>query len=249
MSNGNAFTSSRIVLAVLAASVFATAGCDHRDAPPQTPHAAGASLLDPSDNGRQRNDPARGRIWILNARGVFLYHTSSGKLVEVTLPSWQWVDAPYSCPPDLAIGPGGEAVVTSNVVPVLWRIDPRTLTVSMHPLALDADTDKDVGFSGLSYSPEHGAYFAVSDVHGSLWRIDARLRKGEKVELSKPVQKACAITVPSALAAEKAYSRPDLCVHTQKSDQSVNLAPDQRSAYVRAMSCRAPLTHVAREGD
>lgn len=193
MSTRIVFTSSRVFLALLAASVVAIAGCDNRPAPPLAPHAAGVSLLDPSDNGRQRDDPARGRVWILNSRGVFLYHVSTGKLVEVSLPSWQWVDGQYACPPDLAIGPNGEAVVTSNVVPVLWRIDPKTLAVSVHELVLDADNDKDVGFSGLRYSTEHGVFFAASDVHGSLWRIDPLLRKGQKVPFLAPIREGCVV--------------------------------------------------------
>ena len=167
------------------------AGCDNPQPPAPSSRAADASLLDPSDTGRQRDDPARGRVWILNPQGVFFYNTGTGKLVKVTLPSWQWVDTPYACPPDLAIGPNGEAVVTSNVVATLWRIDPDSLAVSVHQLVLDADNDKDVGFSGLRYSTEHGVFFAASAVHGSLWRIDPLLRKGQKVPFMGPVRESC----------------------------------------------------------
>lgn len=83
----------------------------------------------------------------------------------------------------IPLGPDGEAVVTSNVVPVLWRIDPETLAVSMHELALDADQDKNVGFSSLVYSAEHGAFFAMSDAQGSMWQIDRLLRNGRKLPL------------------------------------------------------------------
>ena len=111
---------------------------------------------------------------------------STGKLVAIALPSWQWVDEPYGCPPDLALGPDGEVVVTSNIVSTLWRIDPDSLAVSTHEPLLDADNDKDVGFSGLEYSREHGMFVAVSDVQGSLWRIDPLLRKGQKVQPAAP---------------------------------------------------------------
>ena len=73
--------------------------------------------------------------------------------------------------------------MTSNVLPVLWKIDPTTLAVSVHRVELDADTDKDVGFSGLVYSERNGAYFAVSELHGSLWRIDPLLRRAQKVSI------------------------------------------------------------------
>ena len=180
----------------LAALVVAMAGCDNAFSPPAGYHKAGASLLDPSDPGRQRDDPARGRVWILNSQGVFLYHTATGKLVEITLPAWQWVHRAYACPPDLAIGPNGEAIVTSNVVPVLWRIDPRTLAVSVHQVALDADNDKDVGFSRLVYSAEKGAFFGANETHGSVWRIDPSLDKARKVAVTEPTRLACDAAVP-----------------------------------------------------
>ncbi len=125
------------------------------------------------------------REWQLTHDGVH-----AGK-VRVPIPGWVLAAQPYACPPDLAVGPKGEAVVTSNVVPTLWRIDPATLAVTEHRLTLDADTDKDVGFSGLTYSPRHAAFFARR-FDGSLWRIDTLLRRGERIAASQPVAKACA---------------------------------------------------------
>jgi hypothetical protein len=154
----------------------------------------------------------------------------------LTLPGWQWVGAPYSCLPDLALGPKGEAVISSNIVPTLWRIDPETLAVSVHPLTLDTDTDKDVGFSGLAYSARDAAFFAVSGVHGSLWRIDPLLRRAQKVALSAPIHKACGLAV-SAGSARPAISQGGVCVRTMQDDWIVSLAPDQRSGHVRRASC------------
>lgn len=127
-------------------------------------------------------DSERRHAWRLTREGVLLQRAGKGA-TSILLPGWVWVDAPF-CPPDLAVGPNGEAVITSNVVPTLWKVDPETLAVSVHALALSADKDKDVGFSGLFYSREHGAFFAISDVQRSLWRIDARLTTGEKIGTS-----------------------------------------------------------------
>ena len=114
--------------------------------------------------------------------------------VAVKLPGWHWAHEPYACPPAIAIGPRGEALVTSNVLPVLWKIDPQTLAVTVHSLELDADSDKDVGFSGLVYSARDGAYFAVSELHGSLWRIDPLLRRAQKIALvGAGARRLCAV--------------------------------------------------------
>ena len=120
--------------------------------------------------------------------------------------------------------------MTSNVLPVLWKIDPDTLAVSVHRLQLDADADKDVGFSGLAYSERDGAYFAVSELHGSLWRIDPMLRRAQKIALSEPARGACALSMQRG---ERPVRFTRLCLQ----GKSVNVAPDQRSAYVQAAGC------------
>lgn len=129
---------------------------------------------------QQRHDAARARSWFLTRDGVLVHDGVSGRRVRVELPQWMWVDAPH-CGPDLVLGPGGEALVTSNVVPTLWRIDGRTLAVSLHPLALDVDRDKDVGFAAIVYSPEQRAYLAYSDMHRTVWRIDTTLKTATRI--------------------------------------------------------------------
>jgi len=167
--------------------------------------------------------------WVFNVDGVYLQQAGKAR-VAVKLPEWHWAHEPYACPPAIAIGPRGEALVTSNVLPVLWKIDPQTLAVTVHSLELDADSDKDVGFSGLVYSARDNAYFAVSELHGTLWRIDPLLRRAQKIALSEPARGACSLSMQR----EERLSRlTRLCLQ----GKSVNLAPDQRSAYVQSAGC------------
>ena len=171
------------------------------------------------------------QTWVLNVDGVFAQQAGKAR-VAVKLPEWQWAHEPYACPPAIAIGPRGEALVTSNVLPVLWKIDPQTLAVTVHRLQLDADSDKDVGFSGLVYSARDGAYFAVSELHGTLWRIDPLLRRAQKIALSEPVRGACSMSMQRQERMSR-FSR--LCLD----GRNVHVSPDQRSAYVQAASCTA----------
>jgi hypothetical protein len=187
-------------------------------------------------NARYQVDAARERIWWLTREGVFV-HSATAQKTSVSLPGWLWAGAPYSCLPDLALGPHGEAIVTSNVVPTLWRIDPKTLAVSVHPLELDADPDKDVGFSGIVYSPEHAAFFAVSDVYGSLWKIDAQLKRAEKIALSLPIRDACRIAVGARVVALDSGRMVGLCVRTPQKDWTVDLVLAHRAGYVRNAPC------------
>lgn len=194
MSNGIIVTPSSVFLALLATVLLA--GCEQAVPPALMREPAAAPRLDPFDFDRKRSDRARDRIWILDSDGLFLQERNTAKLMEVPLPSWQWVDTPYSCPPDLAVGPDGEAVVSSNIVPTLWRIDPETLAVTTHEVVLDADTDKDIGFSRLVYSVELGAYLAVNEAHGSLWQVDRSLGRGWKIARFTPVRDACSDALP-----------------------------------------------------
>lgn len=191
---------------------------------------SGASAAEPL---RYRAQPDHGRAWVIDADGLFLEEARKPRR-GIRLAGWQWAAEPYACAPDIAIGPRGEAIVTSNVLPDLWKIDPNTLVVSVRRLELDSDTDKDVGFSSLVYSARHGAYFAVSEQHGSLWRIDPLLRRAQKIGAAQPARGACGLTVQRQ---ERASRLSTLCLQGKGQSWLVNLAPDQRSAYVQTDAC------------
>jgi hypothetical protein len=229
MSNGNLVTALARAILFLVSS----GGCDIGAAPVQEARYASLTPQERASAVRFQVDPARNRIWVLTQDAVFLYDVAKPERIAISLPEWTWVGAKYACLPDLTLGPRGEAVITSNVVPTLWTIHPETLAVTVHPLVLDADSDKDVGFSTLAYSAEHAAFFAVSSLHGSLWRIDPLFRRAQKIALSEPLQKACGLAV-RAQTQQKTKRLAGLCVQTARDAWNIDFAPDQRSAYVRA---------------
>lgn len=231
MWNGN-LVSVRVFS--LAISIVSIGGCEIATAPLHSAHDAQQVQL---PYGRYQIDPERNRVWFLTQKGVVVFDVSRPEKLAVSLPGWVTVDTPYGCLPDLALGPKGEAVITSNAVPTLWRIDPDTLAVTAHPLVLDSDTDKDVGFSGLVYSSESMGYFAASYRHGSLWRIDPLFKSAQKIPLSAPIPKACGLAVRSR-SSRQALSQPaDLCVRTPRGGWTVVFAQDWRHAYVSAAHC------------
>jgi hypothetical protein len=140
----------------------------------------------------------RTHSWRLTGEGVVLHKAGSREPVRVSLPGWLWVGEPYGCGPVLAVGPSGEAVVTSDVVPLLWRVDPDTLSVSLHAPKLDRPMDNDMGFATLTYSVQHAAFIAISGLDGSRWRIDAGLSKAERV--STPDEQAARVNAFKAQA-------------------------------------------------
>lgn len=130
---------------------------------------------------RNQIDAARGRVWILTNQDVAVYDPAAkDKLRHVRLPGWFYAVEPYGCLPDFTLGPIGEAIIPSNVMPVLWRIDPKTFAVTRHELRLNVDNDKDVGFTEISHSSAQGEFIAASGIDGTVWRIDRDLRYAYK---------------------------------------------------------------------
>ena len=129
--------------------------------------------------------------WSLGRDGVQVTRPDGAQII--VLPDWHWASEGYTCPPALAVGPGGAAVVTSNVVPTLWKVDARTLRVTAHPLELDSDHEKDVGFSTLRYMPKEDVWIAFSAAQGSTWRIDAGLTRAQKLADDPARRMKCAI--------------------------------------------------------
>lgn len=179
-------------------------------------------------------DPQRGRVWALRPDGVHV-HAMSGRrrLAHVALPGWVVAGEPHGCLPDLALDHGGNAVVTSDVLPVVWKVDAASFTVTRRELALDADRDRDVGFAGLAWSPAHGTFFAVSFHHGTLWRIDPQLTRAQKIELSPALPGACGLIVRPRRGAG---APAELCARVPN-EWVIRLAPDQRSARAVRAPC------------
>jgi hypothetical protein len=249
MWHGNAVAVRVFSLAIFIVSI---GGCDFGAAPRQAAKAAHDWRQLQLPDGRYQIDRERNRVWLLTQEGVFVYDLSRPERIALSLPDWILVDTSYACPPDLALGPRGEAVITSNVLPTLWRIDPDSLAVSVHPLVLDADTDKDVGFSGLVYSAQHGAFLAASYAHGSLWRIDPLFNVAQKIPLSAPIPEPCGLAVRSRSSQQALGRLADLCVRTPHGGWSVVLARDLRSAYVSGVPCTDrpwPLDAVRPKGE
>lgn len=137
-------------------------------------------------------DARRNRVWLLTRRGVAVYDaTTPDRILRVSIPSWKLGTQTNGCLPDIAIGPKGEAVVSSDAVPVLWRIDPDTLAVTRHELRLDTPQSKDVGFTLLRYAPRQQWYLAVDGLRGNIWRIDGDLKSAYIMAREIPRVKDC----------------------------------------------------------
>lgn len=185
------------------------------------------AMAEPS---RLVRDESRNNLWVLQQDAVYLHDAKTRALKRrFELPGWIHVEDCYACPPALALDPNGAAVVSSNVVPTLWRIDPAKGEVTKHELVLDTDNDKDVGFTAITYAPDQGVFFASSATYGTLWRIDPLLRRAQKIALSAPLDAACALGIDRSRVRRNVV----LSARGDTTTQAVYLAPDQRSGYVR----------------
>lgn len=183
-------------------------------------------------------DTRRNRVWVLNFDAVYLYDIPKRRLIKrIDLPSWIVASDVAICAPDLALAPSGSALVTSNVMPAIWEIDPRKLTIRKHNISLNADNDKDVGFTGIAFDRSGRGLYGVSSAHGSAWRIDLATGKAHKIRLSEPIPGACGVTVQDREIAKTKGTAPVLCVSGTRIDWRVELNPDTRSGRTIPVPC------------
>ena len=79
--------------------------------------------------------------------------------------------------------------MSSNVLPVLWRIDPRRFEVTRVPL--DVETDKEIGFTGLRFVGD-GVLMANGATVATQWLIDLRRARASLVA-TQPGQRPCTL--------------------------------------------------------
>ena len=183
---------------------------------------------------RYHKDDMRNRMWFLSHREVIFYETKTRRKTKILLPNWKWTLVPDGCPPDLALGPSGEPLITSNISPTIWRIDPDTFRVSVHTLVLHTDVAEDVGFCGLVYSADQQSFFAVGS-EGSLWKFDSVLEQARQIRLSQPIAAAYDLNLQSQPVDSMVHVR--LCAHASQTTWVIDLSPDERVAEVKAARC------------
>lgn len=174
---------TRILSSISAAAIAATlAACDgsaRREGVPQ----AKLEIV--------RVDAQRNRLWVLDPEALTLYDNLNGRrLRRLALPDPFLVGDQHACPPDIALDAAGTVFVSSNVLPVLWRIDPQRFEVTRIALSMDADTDKDFGFTGLSFAGDD-ILIAAASTFASLWRIDIRKASATKIASYPAATRAC----------------------------------------------------------
>jgi hypothetical protein len=126
-----------------------------------------------------RADEVRGRIWILAADGVYLYHQATRETRRYQLPGWIHASRSVGGKPDLVVKPTGEAIASSNIVPHLWQVDPDGGAAVEARIDIGHESAKDMGFTALQ-AVNPGVIVAKSSIDGSAWRIDLRARRAWK---------------------------------------------------------------------
>jgi dihydrodipicolinate synthase/N-acetylneuraminate lyase len=128
-----------------------------------------------------RVDLAHNRRWVLRKDELTVYdHMNGRRLRHIVLPDWVVAGPNDACAPDMVLDASGAVFVSSNVLPVLWRIDAQRFQVIRIALQLDADTDKEIGFTGLSLGAD-GTLTAAGATFPSLWHIDLGSARASRI--------------------------------------------------------------------
>jgi hypothetical protein len=129
---------------------------------------------------------------VLDSMGLYAYDAASSRLIR----RWAIDETQHSnehCLPDIALHPSGTLFVSSAIRPKLWRIDGATLEASEHDIRVDADQNKDFGFSAIAFAGEDSTLYAASAMTGALWKVDASRDEATKLDLPSPLYGACAL--------------------------------------------------------
>lgn len=157
---------------------IAVAGCDGSEELQASYAAPNAALWQPL---QVKTDPVSGRRYELTWGAVRVYDAATSRPIgRIALPGAFGVAAHGVREPDLAIAPSGDLIVSSNIQPTIWRINASTLQVARQDIALQAEADRDFGFTRLHWSHD-GQLYATSSISGSEWRIDLAQGTAEKL--------------------------------------------------------------------
>ena len=171
-----------------------------------TPIALEAYGLHQRDVLGVETDPRRGRVWVLGLDSLRVYDAATKKPIrEVELPSWYLADA--ACMPDLVLDSSGSALVSSNVVPQLWRVDAETFETAVIDITLRSREQWDVGFGALRFTST-GGLEAVTSNANSMWSIDLAKGRADLIEIYPRPSNAC--NVRTGAARGGALDRPAL---------------------------------------
>jgi hypothetical protein len=171
-------------------SALAVAGCL---ASPQALAQASTSQEGLHAVVRAKSDAARGLRWELGWGAVFAYEEASGRFIRrISLADASFSGARGACRPALLLSRSGAVIVSSNIEPVLWRIDPVTFEVRRYDIVPDSDRSKDFGFSALAWDANEKVLYAASAMMGTLWRIDLDAATATKISWSPRIRGECA---------------------------------------------------------
>jgi len=91
-------------------------------------------------------------------------------ILTATLSGWIEVADPHAAPPGVLVEQG-EIVISSNIVPDLWRLRAGTGRFERVPITVEPTQVRDIGFTMLRRAAD-GSIHARHSIDASLWRID-----------------------------------------------------------------------------
>ena len=159
---------------------------------------------------RIRADHQRGRYWVLSNDNIRVYNARDRQLIA-TITLLGWNVAGGVSPPDLVLTSAGTALVSSNIVPEFWHIDPDRYTVMRQTVTLLTRENWGVGFSALAFTAE-GTLFGVTAHAGTLWRINLEERTATHIEVPERLLDVRELHVEYQQQRSPMLLEPVLCV-------------------------------------
>ena len=184
---------------------------------------------------RVKADTVRGRLWLLSLQQVTVYEIKTGDMIkQIALPAWSL--AGIQCAPDLILDASGDALISSNVEPRLWKIDATTFNMKEYAINMPGKENWDNGFGALAFAAD-GSLYAMSSFAGSLWRIELATSSASEIKLSARVTQACALRLSPQTTARLQKQNVTLCAASRQGARRITIAPDFSGAHVSREQC------------
>jgi hypothetical protein len=148
---------------------------------------------------RIRLDAKGKRIWVLASGSLTLYDDDSLLLSRRIPIAALMQHSSEHCLPDMTLDHIGNVLISSAMQASLMRVDAQSFEVTQHNFQVDADHNKDFGFSALAFAGRDHTLYAASATTGALWKLDLAHNQATKLPLSQPVYGACALREMAAV--------------------------------------------------
>lgn len=140
-------------------------------------------------------DDARGRLWVLDHGAVYIYDLNNKELIKRVI-FLATKTSQASCLPDMALDRQGNAFISDNTRPFIYRIGSGSLEIAQWLADERLSPFPDSGISAMAIGQDGKSLFAVNGFSGEFWRLDLETRSMHRLAIpANALRGACGLVI------------------------------------------------------